>query len=105
MEISKTDFNIIAVPTLIFDKIGISTKEVLDAAATKWNSHRYSPGLVGGHCIPVDHYYLVYKAKEPGYHPQVILAGRAINDYIPKHVAELTIFSKAVLILIFLPKT
>jgi UDP-N-acetyl-D-mannosaminuronate dehydrogenase len=51
-----------------------------EAAATKWNLHKYSPGLVGGHCIPVDPYYLVYKAKELGYHPQVILAGRAIND-------------------------
>ena len=52
-----------------------------EAAATKWNFHPYTPGLVGGHCIPVDPYYLVYKAKELGYHPQVILAGRAINDY------------------------
>ena len=62
-----------------------------EAAATKWNFQRYSPGLVGGHCIPVDPYYLVYKAKELGYHPQVILAGRAINDYMPKHVAEMAI--------------
>jgi len=77
--------------SLIFDKMGLSTREVLDAAATKWNFHRYSPGLVGGHCIPVDPYYLVYKAKELGYHPQVILAGRAINDSMPKHVAQMTI--------------
>ena len=63
----------------------------MEAASTKWNFHRYSPGLVGGHCIPVDPYYLVYKAKELGYHPQVILAGRAINDYMPKHVAEMAI--------------
>lgn len=77
--------------TLIFERVGLSTKDVLDAAATKWNFHRYSPGLVGGHCIPVDPYYLVYKAKELDYHPQVILAGRAINDYMPKHVAEMTI--------------
>ncbi|MDY6835221.1 MAG: nucleotide sugar dehydrogenase [Chloroflexota bacterium] len=76
---------------LIFDKMGLDTNDVLDAAATKWNFHRYSPGLVGGHCIPVDPYYLVYKAEELGYHPQVILAGRAINDYMPKHVAEMTI--------------
>ena len=76
---------------LIFEKMGLSTKDVLDAAATKWNFHRYSPGLVGGHCIPVDPYYLVYKAKELGYHPQVILAGRAINDYMPKHVAGVAI--------------
>ena len=77
--------------TLIFHKMGLDTKSVLEAAATKWNFHRYSPGLVGGHCIPVDPYYLVYKAKEFGYHPQVILAGRAINDYMPKHVAEMAI--------------
>ena len=76
---------------LIFHKMGLDTKEVLEAAATKWNFHHYSPGLVGGHCIPVDPYYLVYKAKELDYHPQVILAGRAINDYMPKHVAEMAI--------------
>jgi len=77
--------------TLIFHKMGLDTKSVLDAASTKWNFHNYSPGLVGGHCIPVDPYYLVYKAKELGYYPQVILAGRAINDYMPKHVAEMVI--------------
>jgi UDPglucose 6-dehydrogenase/UDP-N-acetyl-D-galactosamine dehydrogenase len=76
---------------LIFHKMGLDTKSVLDAASTKWNFQPYKPGLVGGHCIPVDPYYLVYKAKELGYHPQVILAGRAINDYIPKHVAEMAI--------------
>jgi len=76
---------------LVFEKMGLSIKDVLEAAATKWNFHRYSPGLVGGHCIPVDPYYLVYKAKGLGYHPQVILAGRAINDYMPKHIAEMTI--------------
>ena len=69
--------------SLIFARMGLSTKDVLEAAGTKWNFHRYSPGLVGGHCIPVDPYYLVYKAKELGYHPQVILAGRAINDSLP----------------------
>jgi len=77
--------------SLIFGKMGLSTKDVLQAASTKWNFHRYSPGLVGGHCIPVDPYYLVYKAKELGYHPQVILAGRAINDSMPRHVADMTI--------------
>ncbi len=77
--------------SLIFDKMGLSTKDVLDAAATKWNFQRYSPGLVGGHCIPVDPYYLVYKARELGYHSQVIMAGRGINDYMPRHVAEMTI--------------
>jgi len=76
---------------LIFEKMDLDTREVLDAAATKWNFHRYSPGLVGGHCIPVDPYYLVYKAREVGYHSQVILAGRAINDYMPRHVATLAI--------------
>ena len=76
---------------IIFHKMGLDTKSVLDAAATKWNFQPYKPGLVGGHCIPVDPYYLVYKAKALGYHPQVILAGRAINDYIPKHVAEMAI--------------
>ncbi|MGC9444774.1 MAG: nucleotide sugar dehydrogenase [Candidatus Methanospirareceae archaeon] len=76
---------------IIFQKMGLDTKSVLEAAGTKWNFHPYRPGLVGGHCIPVDPYYLVYKAKELGYHPQVILAGRAINDYMPKHVAEMAI--------------
>jgi len=77
--------------SLIFDRLGLNTKDILDAAATKWNFHRYSPGLVGGHCIPVDPYYLVHKAKELGYHPRVILAGRAINDDMPQHIAEMTI--------------
>ena len=76
---------------IIFHKMGLDTKSVLEAASTKWNFHKYSPGLVGGHCIPVDPYYLVYKAKELGYHPQVILSGRAINDYMAKHIAEMTI--------------
>jgi len=67
--------------SLIFHKMGLNTKDVLAAAGTKWNFHEYTPGLVGGHCIPVDPYYLVYKARELGYHPQVILAGRAVNDY------------------------
>lgn len=77
--------------SIIFDRIGLNTKDVLEAADTKWNFHRYSPGLVGGHCIPVDPYYLVHKAKESGYHPQVILAGRSINDYMPKHVCDMTV--------------
>jgi UDP-N-acetyl-D-galactosamine dehydrogenase len=77
--------------SIIFDKLNLDTKAVLDAAFTKWNFHRYSPGLVGGHCIPVDPYYLVYKAKEAGYDSQVILAGRAINNYMARHVAEMTI--------------
>jgi UDP-N-acetyl-D-galactosamine dehydrogenase len=77
--------------SLIFEKLHLDTKNVLDAASTKWNFHRYSPGLVGGHCIPVDPYYLVHRARELGYHSQVISAGRAINDSMAKHVAEITV--------------
>ena len=77
--------------SIIFNKLGLDTNEVLDAAATKWNFYRYYPGLVGGHCIPIDPYYLVKKAKELDYHPQVILAGRSINDNMPKHVGEMAI--------------
>ncbi len=77
--------------SIIFSKLGLDTKEVLDAASTKWNFIRFSPGLVGGHCIPVDPYYLVFKARELGYHPQVILAGRSVNDAMAKHVAEMAI--------------
>jgi UDP-N-acetyl-D-glucosamine/UDP-N-acetyl-D-galactosamine dehydrogenase len=77
--------------SMIFSKLGLDTKEVLDAASTKWNFIRFSPGLVGGHCIPVDPYYLVFKARELGYHPQVILAGRSVNDAMAKHVAEMAI--------------
>ena len=89
----QRDLNIALVNelSLIFAKMGLSTTDVLDTAATKWNFHRYFPGLVGGHCIPVDPYYLMYKAKELGYHPQLILAGRSVNDYMPKHVAEMAI--------------
>ncbi len=77
--------------SMIFQKMGLDTSAVLEAAGTKWNFHRYSPGLVGGHCIPVDPYYLVHKAVELGFHPQVILAGRAVNDHMPKHVAQMMI--------------
>ena len=89
----QRDLNIALVNELsiIFNKMGLDTKEVLDAASTKWNFHRYDPGLVGGHCIPVDPYYLVHKAKEVGYHPQVILAGRSVNDFMAKHVVDLTV--------------
>ena len=73
---------------IIFDKMNIKTKDVLEAAGTKWNWHNYTPGLVGGHCIPTDPYYLTYKAEELGYHPEVILAGRRINDNMHKFVAE-----------------
>jgi UDP-N-acetyl-D-glucosamine/UDP-N-acetyl-D-galactosamine dehydrogenase len=77
--------------SMIFAKLGIDTQEVIRAAGTKWNFHIYQPGMVGGHCIPVDPYYLVQKAKEVGYHPQVILAGRSINDSMPKYVAEMAV--------------
>jgi len=89
----QRDINIALVNELsiIFRRMGLDTKAVLEAAGTKWNFHNYRPGLVGGHCIPVDPYYLVYKAEELGYHPQVILAGRAINDHMSKHVAEIAI--------------
>ncbi len=89
----QRDINIALVNELsiIFRRMGLDTKAVLEAAGTKWNFHNYRPGLVGGHCIPVDPYYLVYKAEELGYHPQVILAGRAINDAMPRHVAGIAI--------------
>lgn len=77
--------------SIIFSKLGLDTKEVLDAASTKWNFIRFSPGLVGGHCIPVDPYYLTYKARELGYHSRVILAGRSVNDSMAKYVAEMAI--------------
>jgi UDP-N-acetyl-D-glucosamine/UDP-N-acetyl-D-galactosamine dehydrogenase len=77
--------------SLIFHKLGIDTIEVLQAAATKWNFLPFRPGLVGGHCIGVDPYYLTHKAQEVGYHPEVILAGRRINDNMSRHVADLTV--------------
>jgi UDPglucose 6-dehydrogenase/UDP-N-acetyl-D-galactosamine dehydrogenase len=79
--------------SIIFHRMDLDTKAILDAAATKWNFHKYSPGLVGGHCIPIDPYYLVYKAKEIGYHAQVILAGRSINNYMPKYIVKLAMQS------------
>jgi UDP-N-acetyl-D-galactosamine dehydrogenase len=75
---------------LIFHRLGIDTKAVLEAAGTKWNFLKFSPGLVGGHCIGVDPYYLTAKAESVGYHPQVILAGRRINNGMGKFVAEQT---------------
>jgi len=73
---------------LIFDKLDIDTNEVIKAASTKWNFHAYKPGLVGGHCIGVDPYYLIYKAKQIGIDPLVIAAGRRVNDYIPTYLAK-----------------
>ena len=77
--------------SLIFNKLGIDTLEVLQTAGTKWNFLPFRPGLVGGHCIGVDPYYLTHKAQEVGYHPEVILAGRRINDSMASHVADETI--------------
>ncbi len=65
--------------------------KIFEAAGTKWNFHKYQPGLVGGHCIGIDPYYLTYRAQELGYNPEVILAGRRINDWMPEYVADLTI--------------
>ncbi|SEI92325.1 UDP-N-acetyl-D-galactosamine dehydrogenase [Bhargavaea ginsengi] len=73
---------------LIFDRIGVDTSEVLEAAGTKWNFLKFSPGLVGGHCIGVDPYYLTHKAESVGHHPEVILAGRRINDGIGRYIAR-----------------
>ena len=76
---------------IIFDKLKIDTQKVLEAAATKWNFLKFEPGLVGGHCIGVDPYYLTFKAEEMGYHPNIILAGRRINDGMGKYIAEQTV--------------
>ena len=93
IENTQRDLNIALMNELaiIFDKMGIDTSEVLEAAGTKWNFLKFKPGLVGGHCIGVDPYYLTYKADMLGYHPQVILAGRRINDGMGKFIAEQTI--------------
>ncbi|WP_137936341.1 nucleotide sugar dehydrogenase [Chitinivorax sp. B] len=93
IENTQRDLNIALMNelALIFDRIGIDTLEVLQAAGTKWNFLPFRPGLVGGHCIGVDPYYLTYKADKLGYHPQVILAGRRINDGMGKFVAEQTV--------------
>jgi UDP-N-acetyl-D-galactosamine dehydrogenase len=93
IENTQRDLNIAFMNELaiIFDKLGIDTTEVLQAAGTKWNFLKFFPGLVGGHCIGVDPYYLTHKAEMLGYHPQVILAGRRINDGMGKFVAEKTV--------------
>lgn len=93
IENTQRDLNIALMNELaiIFEKIGIDTREVIDAAATKWNFLKFMPGLVGGHCIGVDPYYLTHKAETLGYHPQVILAGRRINDGMGKYVAQQTV--------------
>jgi UDP-N-acetyl-D-galactosamine dehydrogenase len=93
IENTQRDLNIAFVNELamIFHKLGIDTKEVLDAAGTKWNFLPFRPGLVGGHCIGVDPYYLTHKAEAMGFHPQVILAGRRVNDNMGKYIAEQTV--------------
>ncbi|MCM3673361.1 nucleotide sugar dehydrogenase [Peribacillus simplex] len=93
IENSQRDINIAFMNELsiIFNKMGIDTQAVLEAAGTKWNFLNFSPGLVGGHCIGVDPYYLTYKAEEMGYHSQIVLSGRKINDDMGKYVAENTV--------------
>jgi len=93
IENTQRDLNIALMNelALIFDRMGINTRDVLEAAGTKWNFLKFTPGLVGGHCIGVDPYYLTYKAESLGYHPQVIIAGRRINDGMGKFIAEKTI--------------
>jgi len=90
IENTQRDLNISLMNELsiIFDKIGVDTQEVLKAAATKWNFIKMTPGLVGGHCIGVDPYYLVHKAKQMGYDPQVILSGRRVNNFMPVFIAK-----------------
>jgi UDP-N-acetyl-D-galactosamine dehydrogenase len=90
IENSQRDINIAFVNELakIFNKIGIDTSDVLEAAGTKWNFLKFKPGLVGGHCIGVDPYYLAQKAQEVGYHPEIILAGRRVNDGMGAYVAH-----------------
>ena len=93
IENSQRDLNIALVNelSLIFNKLGIDTLEVIKAASTKWNFLPFRPGLVGGHCIGVDPYYLTHKAQEVGYHPEIILSGRRINDRMASHVADETV--------------
>ena len=90
IENAQRDVNISFVNelALIFDRVGVDTQDVLDAAGTKWNFLKYKPGLVGGHCISVDPYYLSYKAENLGYHPEVILSGRRVNDNMSTFVAN-----------------
>ena len=90
IENTQRDVNIALINelALLFHRLGLDTQEVLDAAATKWNFLRFKPGLVGGHCIGVDPYYLTAKAEQVGYHPEMILAGRRLNDAMASHVAS-----------------
>ena len=93
IENTQRDVNISLMNELsvIFNKVGINTYDVIEAAGTKWNFHKYTPGLVGGHCIGVDPYYLVHKAEKLGLHPRVIAAGRFTNDNMAKHIAAIAV--------------
>lgn len=93
IENTQRDLNIALMNelSLVFDKMGINTYDVLEAASTKWNFQAYKPGLVGGHCIGVDPYYLTFKAKKVGYNPNVILSGRYVNDGMGIHIAKKTL--------------
>ncbi len=97
IENTQRDINIALINelTILFKKLNINTKEVIDAASTKWNFHKYMPGLVGGHCIGVDPYYLTYKAKEIGYETKLISAGRNINDYMHEYLMNQILFYKS----------
>ena len=90
IENTQRDLNISLMNELaiLLNKLDINTKEVIEAASTKWNFHKYTPGLVGGHCINVDPFYLLHKARQVGYEPQVIAAGRHVNDSIPSYISE-----------------
>ena len=90
IENTQRDLNISLMNELaiIFDRMGVDTREVIEAAGTKWNFQKYYPGLVGGHCISVDPFYLMHKARELGYEPQVIAAGRRVNDFMPHFIAK-----------------
>ena len=93
IENTQRDLNISLLNELsiIFDRLDIDTNDVIEAAATKWNFIKYKPGLVGGHCVGVDPFYLTYKAKKSGYTPKVILAGRNINEKMSKFIVDKTI--------------
>ncbi|MCS6905066.1 MAG: nucleotide sugar dehydrogenase [Bacteroidia bacterium] len=106
VENTQRDINIALMNefSLIFSRLGINTYDVLEAASTKWNFQKFLPGLVGGHCIGVDPYYLTYKASEVGYHAKMILAGRAINDGMGIYVAN-AVVKKLVVVKKFLPQT
>ena len=90
IENTQRDVNIALINefSLIFEKMGLKTEEIINAAGTKWNFHKYKPGLVGGHCIGVDPYYLICRAKEFGFNPKMMLTAREVNEYMPIHVAK-----------------